>query len=1448
MATSNKAVIIIDVVLKGLQNVDKLGKALLAITANKSIVNGFFRIYWAMNQVSSGAGKLVETLFRLLKAMGNLAQDPAMAKMFRVLGVVLKSVRKEFDKLGSDLGLVKGKFQSFDLMLGILAIQLRSLAFLIRDVGLNFLRFSQRVFASTMSIAKAGAEIEYSFANLQAILNVPDQSSESFKSLAAEIVRVGEATSFTINEVAQLAGVLAQAGLSTKEIEQAIASVVQLAEAGGIAADEAAEIATSIMHMFSLQAFELSRVNDVLTSTSIASNASVSSLANSFNYVGPLASSFGYSLEEVSAALGMLANSGQVGTRAGAGLAQVFSQLTSRADKANEILAKYGSSFDAIDPSIRNITEILQEFERINFSSADAVKLFGDRAQKTFLALRAQGSDTLKNFTEMNREAEGLAKSIQDIKMDTVQGDVAKLNAAFEALKNAIFTAIEPQIRSVVQSLTAIVNMAAEWVRNSQEAVTSFFDLTKVLVSTSTIMAGMVLSLSIFVRLSATLVTVWSTIKTAMTAAALAGKEASQSKMWANLGGGGNKAKGGIWETIKGLFSIKNLGITALLASLGSTLAAVGAILLKVLIPALVIALPLLALIGTTVYLITTNWDMFAKKIAWIHANVVTPFLVGLKDGFTTAFYQHILPAMERWRFLMETIFSNFGKGDWEASMYSWGTILAELFGQVLGFAIDTVSYLTVATSEVLKLGSAVAAVAAGIPGGLVGDPFGIAEKVRKIQGDAKKETLVRGINDLNDVLYETSEILFEIQGRIPTLEAVASKVMRFNQLSENELKDLRDTMAQLGPGAFNVVNINKMENDLKNAKQRVQDEIKDIQEKFKLAEEDADPARKAEAIRALREKYGVKDAQSLATALGKASSLISEMDQKLQKLQSIKTIAKNFADLGKFTSKEDIQNRVDALRRQMDMLAEERKDQQEFLFQQERMAVGGDDFESEVQKNEAMANTKKNIAGYNEQIQAIQETINFLLTNSNDILANQNLTLEELIQKKLDQLAATEKDRQTEEAKLKLLEEQKQIQEELNKKREEARRQEATEGLDARSKQKKQDTFDAEDQLLELQKAYDELQAKQDAFLEKGLVAEADAVGVELNKVAKDMDAVQARLQRKQKERDDNYRDQYEAQELDMKLRLAEEAKNQAQETALFTQKFNEETEKMIKDNYFDATTGKETAEAANIRALRQQELANELEKIKAKYDTSKADQDVADKAKEVNDVNQKGLQILLDKVKNTADLIALQRALFKIQEMYDSKALENARRAQNAEQTLNNLMMKRAELAAKGQSTAKLDELIKRRTETAKMKRGIADRSKRQAGIGDATLPVMDHQAMNNLTAAISANLENIRLMLVGMDSVFAAAASSWVDKFVEAWNLNSNKITDSIRASLTNAVSGVVTGDLFTGVPSAADAGAAKGGAAAPISVTINGDNPEKIWRGLERKLNQLKTQNA
>ncbi len=1456
MASSNKAIIIIDVVLKGLQNVEKLGKTLSRIVDNKAVVNGFYRIYWAMGQVSQGAGKLVETLFRLLKSMGAVAQDPALGKMFRVLGVVLKSVRKEFEQLGDSANGSRMKLVTFDLMLGILAIQLRSLAFLIRDLGLNFLRFSQRVFAGVMKVGKAGAEIEYSFATLQALLNVPTQSSESFKSLTAEIVRVGEATSFTINEVAQLAGVLAQAGLSTKEIEQAIASVVQLAEAGGIAAEDAAEIATSIMHMFSLQAAELGRVNDVLTSTSIASNASVTSLANSFNYVGPLASSFGYSLEEVSAALGMLANAGQTGTRAGAGLAQVFSQLTSRADQANEILAKYGSSFDAINPSVKNITEILQEFERINFSTSDAVKLFGDRAQKTFLALRTQGSETLKNFTEMNKQATGLAKSIQDIKMDTVQGDVAKLNASIESLKNTLFTAIEPQIRSILQWLTKSVNAMAEWVRNSQEAVHSFFDLLKHAAAYSLIMSGVVLSISIIVRLAATLVTTWSTINNLMTLYRMNADKAAKSKMWSNLGGGGGGGKGGWFGWLKSLLSstVSITGIVAAFTALGPVLAGIGTTFLSVILPALAIILPLLALLGGAIFLVTTNWDYFSKKIQWTYDNVWTPFITGITDGFTKAFYNGVLPAMEKWRALMEFLFKDMVSGDLEKSFYRFGEYMGELFGNLLTFVINIISYITVAIAEVNKLGTSVAAAVKrmlfGGPGG-VGDAFGFFGKFKEKEQEKNIEMLKDSIAGLNDVLYKTSGVLFDIEQKVPALEAIASKVMRFSQLGANELKDLKASLDQLGPNAFSPDGIARLESDLTKAMDKTMAKVEELKEKYNIVNDpNADPADVAQSMRELREKFGVSSAQELTAAIAKGNSLIDEMAKKLEKLRFIKELAQQFKDIGKFANKDELNDRVKTLRDQIKELEDRRLIAQEDIFRTERLAIGEDGLESEVQRNDQINVRKKQIAEANERIQAVQEMINFLLTNADDILMNQNLTVQELIDKKIKEDELAEQTRKTEEEKLKLLQEQKEIVEELNKQREQEARQRSKENLDERSKASKEDVFSATDRMVELQEAYDKLQAQQDQFLEKGLINEANAVGKELDKIAIDMDNVQKDLLNKKKKRDEKYREDFENEELDMKHRLAEAAKDQAAEEALFTQKFNDATEKMIKDNYFDATTGKETAEAAKIRALRQQELANELAKIKEKYAPAKDDKDVADKAKEANEMQQKGLQILLDKVKTTADLIALQRALFKIQEMYDSKALENARRAQNAEQTLNSLMMRRAEMLARGESTAKLDEIIKRRTETANIKRGIADRTKKQAGISDATLPIMDQQAINNLTAAISAQLANIRLMLVNMENVFAAAASSWIDKFVEAWNNNSNKINDAILMSLTNAVSAVSTGDIFAGVPGALPSGDAKGTGktGAPIQVTINGDDPQKIWRGLSRKLDQLRTQNA
>lgn len=310
---AQRTAIVIDLVINGLQNVEKLGQLILAAVSSPKIRAGFQVLQQAMLGVSAGAAKATDTFKRLMVAIAMISQNPAFITFAKKVAVLLKIISNELNKTNQGVKSNADYWKKLSMALGIVSILLRSLAHLIKDVGLGLMRISQSTFGFFKSVSSAGGDIQAKLSELQGLLGMVTQTNPQFESLANEIVRVGKESSLTISQVAGLANELARAGFGAEDIQKSIASVVQLSEAAGISAEQAATIAANVKTMFNLQASELARVNDVLTQTANASTTSVQSLGESFTYVGPLASSFGFSVEEISAALGVLANAGQKG-------------------------------------------------------------------------------------------------------------------------------------------------------------------------------------------------------------------------------------------------------------------------------------------------------------------------------------------------------------------------------------------------------------------------------------------------------------------------------------------------------------------------------------------------------------------------------------------------------------------------------------------------------------------------------------------------------------------------------------------------------------------------------------------------------------------------------------------------------------------------------------------------------------------------------------------------------------------------------------------------------------------------------------------------------------------------------------------------------------------------------------------------------------------------------
>ena len=171
--------------------------------------------------------------------------------------------------------------------------------------------------AAVVKTTQAFADFQGSMNNVKALTQATEKEMDKLKAQALEM---GQKTKFSAKESADAMGFLAMAGLNTNQIMEALPGTLQLAAAGNLELAEAADIATNVMSGMALPISRLGELNDTLAATAASSNTNIRQLGNAMSYAAPLAASAGVSVQETSAAIGILANAGLQGERGGTAL------------------------------------------------------------------------------------------------------------------------------------------------------------------------------------------------------------------------------------------------------------------------------------------------------------------------------------------------------------------------------------------------------------------------------------------------------------------------------------------------------------------------------------------------------------------------------------------------------------------------------------------------------------------------------------------------------------------------------------------------------------------------------------------------------------------------------------------------------------------------------------------------------------------------------------------------------------------------------------------------------------------------------------------------------------------------------------------------------------------------------------------------------------------------
>ena len=228
------------------------------------------------------------------------------------------------------------------------------------------------------------AKFEESLATVRAVSGA---TADQFEKLREKAQELGITTRFTATQAGDALLNLSRAGFSVEESLETVSGTLLLAQAGGLGLAEAANITTTALKGFRLEADQTGRAVDVLTLTANSTNTTVQQLGEGLKLVAPIAAGLGVSLEETNAALGTLSNAGLKATLAGTGLRRVLGELEAPSSKSVAILEQLSLTADDVKVSQVGLSAALQLLADRGVTTAQALELFGQRGGPAFEVL-----------------------------------------------------------------------------------------------------------------------------------------------------------------------------------------------------------------------------------------------------------------------------------------------------------------------------------------------------------------------------------------------------------------------------------------------------------------------------------------------------------------------------------------------------------------------------------------------------------------------------------------------------------------------------------------------------------------------------------------------------------------------------------------------------------------------------------------------------------------------------------------------------------------------------------------------------------------------------------------------------------------------------------------------------------------------------------------------------
>lgn len=275
-------------------------------------------------------------------------------------------------------------------------------------------------------------------------------SAEEVKTLKDNALALGASTKFTATEIGKMQEEIARLGFTSSQIVDTTDSIRKLATVADTELGESAKVMVKTLNAFNLSAKESGRVANVMAEAFSMSALDMEAFSVAMAYAGTAGKTFGLDVEQVTAMIGTLVDSGIQAQKAGSGLRDIFTDLAIAGITLEQALDKVNKSSD----------KTVTAYDLVGKTSSNQLIILAEQEAKTKRLTEA--------FKDHTHEIDGMVKVMED----NLITDWALFTSAIDGLVQK-GGALNGFFRDLVQGMTDAVNALNEF---NKESINPFFE------------------------------------------------------------------------------------------------------------------------------------------------------------------------------------------------------------------------------------------------------------------------------------------------------------------------------------------------------------------------------------------------------------------------------------------------------------------------------------------------------------------------------------------------------------------------------------------------------------------------------------------------------------------------------------------------------------------------------------------------------------------------------------------------------------------------------------------------------------------------------------------------------------------------------------------------------------------------------------------------------------